>query len=239
LYKGKSILAVIPARGGSKGLPGKNIKELCGKPLVAWSVEQAKTSKYLDKIIVSTDDEKIAEKAKQYGAEVPFLRPAKLAQDGTPTIDVLIHLIDYLKDKGLNYDILVLLEPTSPLRKKGDIDSAIEILVENYEVTDSVISLGEVHLENPHVMKVVENNYLKKLIQDSSNILRRQDYPDVYFPYGVFYGAKIESLLKHKTFYTDRAMPHFIERWQNYELDDVFDFLCIEAVMKEKMEKIL
>lgn len=239
MYKGKSILAVIPARGGSKGLPGKNIKKLCGKPLIAWSIEQAKNSKYLDKIIVSTDDKNIAEVAKEHGAEVPFLRPSELAKDGTPIIDALIHLFNYLKEQKLNYDILGLLEPTSPLRKKGDVDNAVKILVDNYERADSVISLGEVHLENPYVMKVVENDYLKKLIPDSNNIIRRQDYPKTYFPYGVFYGVKVKALLSYKTFYTDRSIPYFIERWQNYELDDIFDFLCIESIMKEKMEKFL
>jgi len=122
MYKGKKILALIPARGGSKGLPGKNIKPLLGKPLIAWTIEQAKASKYVDRVVVSTDDDEIAEVAIRYGAEVPFLRPKELARDDSPTIDAILHALDFFSDKGERFDLLALLEPTSPLRDSEDID---------------------------------------------------------------------------------------------------------------------
>ncbi|MCX6112252.1 MAG: acylneuraminate cytidylyltransferase family protein, partial [Proteobacteria bacterium] len=157
MYNDKKILAVIPARGGSKGLPDKNIKKLYNKPLIVWSIEQAKESKYIDRVIVSTDSNEIAKIAVDHGAEVPFIRPSELAKDNTPTIDVLVHLINHLENNGSKYDILLLLEPTSPLRKRGDIDNAMKAFIDNYKNADSVISLGEVHLENPHAIKTIEN----------------------------------------------------------------------------------
>jgi len=119
----QKILALIPARGGSKGLPRKNILPLSGKPLIAWTVEAAKNSKYIDNCIVSTDDIEIAECAEKYGAEIPFLRPPNLATDFTSSNDVILHAIENIHD---NYDLLVLLQPTSPLRTEYDIDNGIE-----------------------------------------------------------------------------------------------------------------
>jgi len=120
------ILGIIPARGGSKGLAGKNIRELCGKPLLVWTIRQALASQYLDDLIVSTDSQEIAEIAKQNGVEVPFLRPAELARDDSPSADAVIHVLDRLYQSGKTYDYVALLEPTSPLRKRNDIDVAIE-----------------------------------------------------------------------------------------------------------------
>lgn len=121
MINGKKVLAIIPARGGSKGIPKKNIKPLNGKPLIAWTIEEAKKSVYIDKLIVSTDCEEILEVAKEFGAEVPFKRPAELAQDDTPSVELILHAIDYLS----GYDYITLLQPTSPLRVVKDIDQCI------------------------------------------------------------------------------------------------------------------
>ena len=140
MYKNNSFLAIVPARGGSKGLPGKNIKELCGKPLVAWSIEAGLKSKYVDEVMVSTDDEKIAEISKKYGANAPFLRPSELASDTATTFDAVKHTIDYYKNElKKEFDYIVLLEPTSPLREVCDIDRAIEILLESK--ADSIVGI--------------------------------------------------------------------------------------------------
>ncbi|MGZ7108994.1 MAG: acylneuraminate cytidylyltransferase family protein, partial [Methanobacterium sp.] len=195
----EKILCIIPARGGSKRLTGKNILDLCGKPLIAWTIEQARASKYLDKIIVSTDDEEIARISREYGAEVPFLRPAQFAEDDSPTIDAIKHAIEFLKNQGELYDILVLLEPTSPLRKKDDIDKAINIfLKENYR-SDSLVSLGKVHLEDPVIMKKVDSGLVKPFIDVN---MHQSDF-EAYFPYGVIYLSKIDKLLQNKTFYQE------------------------------------
>jgi CMP-N,N'-diacetyllegionaminic acid synthase len=234
MYKEKKILGFIPARGGSKGLPRKNIKPLLGKPLIAWTIEQALNSKYIDKVIVSTDDEKIAEIAKQFGAEVPFLRPAKLAQDSSPTIDTILHAINFLEKNREFFEILVLLEPTSPLRKKDDIDNGIKTLLNSNLEATSVISLGKVTLEHPSIIKLVDNGYVIPY-DKKDKIYQRQQLKDVYFPYGVFYISYTKNLIEDRTFYQTKTIPYFIERWQNYEIDDIYDFLCIEAVLKHKL----
>ena len=118
MFLGEKVLGIIPARGGSKGLPGKNILETNGKPLISWTIQQANRSRYIDKVIVSTDDKKIAEIGKKEGADIPFIRPANLATDTAKTIDVVEHVISTLSKNGENYDVIVLLEPTSPLQKK-------------------------------------------------------------------------------------------------------------------------
>lgn len=132
------ILAIIPARGGSKGVPRKNIRELAGKPLIAWTIEEAKKSKYIDRLILSTEDDEIIEVAKQYGCEVPFKRPIELAQDDTPGIDPVLHAIEQCP----GYDYVVLLQPTSPLRTVDDIDGCIEQLLSS-DGTNFCVSVTE------------------------------------------------------------------------------------------------
>ena len=225
-------LAIITARGGSKTLPRKNIKTLCGKPLIAWTIEHAQTSAYIDRTIVSTDDKEIAEIARQYGADAPFLRPEEFARDDSPSIDALMHAITWLEGRGEYYDIIVLLEPTSPLRKKTDLDEALALFISNIDNADSLVSVGEVHLEHPSIIKRVEEGYVKPFIGTHEEAYQRQQLPSAYFPYSVVYLSKTDALKKCKTFYQQRTVPYFIERWQNYEIDDIYDFLCIEAIMK-------
>lgn len=232
-----NCLAIIPARGGSKGLPRKNIRVLAGNPLIVWTIEQAKKSKYIDKVIVSTEDKEIAKISKKYGAEVPFLRPKELATDSSPTIDTIIHALNWFEEREEYFDIVVLLEPTSPLRKKDDLDNAIELFIKNIDKADSLVSVGEVHLENPYIMKTIENGYVKSFIEINENIYQRQQLPKVYFPYGVVYLSKTDTLKKYKTFYQEKTTPYFIERWQNYEIDDLYDFIVVEAILKNKSEK--
>lgn len=235
MYKCKRIICLIPARGGSKGIPKKNIKLLAGKPLIAWTIEQALKSKYLDKVLVSTDDEEIAKISKKYKAEVPFLRPKWLARDKSPTSDTIIHAINWFENRGEIFDILVLLEPTSPLRKENDIDKALEEFIKNYALADSLVSVGEVHMENPYIVKKIENGYVKPFVKVNKKINQRQDLPKVYFPYGVIYAVKVQSFKDKKTFYLDKILPYFIERWQNYEVDDIYDFYCIEIILNKKI----
>jgi len=211
MYKGKNILGLIPARGASKGLPRKNIKLLLGKPLITWTIEQALASKYLDRVVVSTDDKEIAEISKKYGAEVPFIRPKELARD----------------------------EPTSPLREKNDIDNGIMKLIDNENKADSLVSVGEISLEHPFISKEIdEKGYVKPFYKVLHNkVGRRQNLSKAYFPYGVLYLSKVSAIKKYKTFYQKKTMPMFIKRWQNYEIDDIWDFVCIETILKKVMEK--
>jgi len=233
MFKGKTFLGIIPARGGSKGLPGKNIKELCGKPLIAWSIEAGLKSKYLDEVMVTTDDDRIASVAREYGANVPFLRPDFLANDTATSFDVVKHTIEFYEEElSRKFDYIILLEPTSPLREVSDIDNMIEALIKNREQLDSIISIGEVH-EHPSIMKKIQdNNYITSYCKNLEMTSRRQDSDNAYFPYGVAYIVKNECLLKEKTFYTERSTFYIINRYQCYEIDDVYDFLAIENIMK-------
>ncbi len=233
MYKGKKILGFIPARGGSKGLPGKNIRRLCGKPLIGWTIDQANNSKYFDRVIVSTDDTLIAKVAKTHGGDVPFLRPDQFARDTSPTLDAVVHALDFLKDRGEQFDYIAILEPTSPLRSSKDLDAAIKQLIDNKKKADSLVSLGEVHMEHPEIIKKVNNGYLAPYTATTKEVFRRQDRDKAFFPYGVIYLIKIKTLLSMGTFYPKRTIPYYIQRWQCYEIDDCYDFLCIEAILKQ------
>lgn len=234
MYKGKSFIGIIPARGGSKGLPGKNIRNLCGKPLIVWSIEAGLQSSYLDEVMVTTDSREIAEIAAQAGAAVPFLRPPELAMDNSGTLDAVEHtLAHYLEKEGREFDYVVLLEPTSPLREPGDIDAMIEKIVNNEESFDSIVSIGEVH-EHPSIMKKVCGNALEPYCSDLPLTTRRQDNPPAYFPYGVAYITRTATLMEERTFYPARTTWYQIQRHQNYEIDDFYDFLAIENIMKHE-----
>ena len=239
MYKGKTIIGFIPARGGSKGLPRKNIKPLLGKPLIAWTIEQALASKYLDRVVVSTDDKEITEISKKYGAEVPFMRPKELATDNSTTSDVILHVLNWFENAEQKFDYLALLEPTSPLREKNDVDNGIMKLINNENKADSLVSVGEIALEHPFISKKIsDKGYVKPFYEVSkTHITRRQDIPKAYFPYGVLYLSKVSTIKKYKTFYQKKTMPMLIKRWQNYEIDDIWDFVCIEAILKSLLEK--
>lgn len=233
MIQGKKVLAVVPARGGSKGLPGKNILKMCGKPLIAWTIEKAKMSKYLDMVLVTTDSQEIADISKHFGAYVPFLRPAELATDKSSTYDALRHSLTYLKQEGRIFDYIVLLEPTSPLREDDDIDRMLEQLVAMENVFDSIISIGEID-EHPSIVKRLSGLRLEPFCPELLQTSRRQDNELAYFPYGVAYIAKTDVLLAENTFYTQRCTYFKIKHYQNYEIDDIYGFLCAERIMKHQ-----
>ena len=237
VHHGRRILALIPARGGSKGLPRKNVLEVGGKPLIAWTIEAGLASAYVDAVVVTTDDREIADIARAYGAEVPFLRPAELASDTSPSIDAVLHALDTLAAAGRDFDYLVLLEPTSPLRARGDIDRAVELLVANETYADAIVSVGEVHMEHPSIVKRIVDGRLVSYIPECAGATRRQDLDRAYFPYGVVYLSKVSSLRETKSFYPDRTMPMLIERWQNYEVDDMYDLLVVDAVLNHRDDR--
>lgn len=230
----KKVLAIIPARGGSKGLPGKNIRELCGKPLIAWSIEKANKSKYLDMVLVTTDSQEIADISKHFGAHVPFIRPPELATDKSSTYEALHHALAYLKDvEGSIFDYIVLLEPTSPLREDDDIDRMLEQLIANEDDFDSIISVGEID-EHPSIVKRLSGPRLEPFCPELQQTTRRQDNEPAYFPYGVAYIAKTDVLVTENTFYTKRCTHFKIKNYQNYEIDDIYGFLCTENIMKHE-----
>ena len=229
----KKVLALIPARSGSKGLPGKNTRILHQKPLIAWSIEAAKNSFYIDDLLVSTDSKEIADIAEQYGAEAPFLRPAKLASDSASTIDVIIHALDWLESRNRYYEIIVLLEPTSPLREPEDINICLEIIQKNG--VSSVVSVSQV--ENLHPTFLFHMDEEKKLhpySQKQPNSVRRQDIIPLFFLDGSVYCSEIDALRARKGFYHEDTSGYVVPKWKSLEIDDEDDFVMIEALMKKR-----
>lgn len=229
------ILGIIPARGGSKGLLRKNIRIVDGEPLVVHTIRSALGSRLLDKIVVSTDDETIKNIASEYAVTV-ISRPSELSQDSSSTIDVTLHVLDWLGSNGELFDIVVLLEPTSPLRKEDDIDRAIDEFLDNINWADAMVSLGDIHLEHPYHSKIIEGGYVKNLIPHEQ-VDQRQSLIRTFFPFGVIYLSKVETLRKQKTFYQERTIPFFIERWQYYEIDDFYDYVCVDMLKKRMSAK--
>ena len=231
------IIAIIPARGGSKGLPRKNIRPLLGKPLVAWTIEQAKKSKHIDRIIVSTEDREIAKISKEYGAEVPFLRPKELATDDAKTIDVILHALNWLKTREEYYDFLVLLEPTSPLRDVEDIDKCIEILIGNPKA-EAIVGVAKLESTHPEFNVVINDEGFIRKTDGTTNfkILRRQDLEDVYFFEGSIYISEVEALKQKRTFYHKSTLCYVVPKYKSLEIDELCDFICIEALMRAKKE---
>jgi len=195
------ILAIIPARSGSKGVKDKNIRLLADKPLIAYSIGAALQSKLISKTIVSTDSPEYAEVAKKYGAEVPFLRPDYLATDTASSIDVVIHVLEFLSSNNMHFDAVCILQPTSPFRKAGFIDKAIEQFINSK--ADALISVLPVpHEYNPHwTFEPNEDNLLKIATGEKEIIRRRQELPHAYFRDGSFYITKTDIVLNKKSLY--------------------------------------
>ena len=234
MIEGKKILAIVPARGGSKGLPGKNILKICDKPLIYWSIAKAKKSRYLDMVLVTTDCKAIADLAKQYGAHVPFLRPPELATDYSSTYDAVDHALTFLDQaEQQQFDYVVLLEPTSPLREDDDIDKMLEKLIANRSEFDSIVSVGEVG-EHPSLLKRLVGDRVEPFCPELPQTNRRQDNEPAYFPYGVAYIANTNALREQNTFYTARCMYFVIKHYQKVEIDDIYDFLSAESIMKHE-----
>lgn len=239
MINGKSVLAIIPARGGSKGLPGKNIKELCGKPLIAWSIEAGLASQYIDEVMVTTDSEDIARIALEFGASVPFMRPAELASDTATSFDTVKHAIDFYQNElGKKFDYIVLLEPTSPLRVEQDIDNAIEQLLENPQAT-AIVGICKTESQNPaFLIKKNINNFLIGYENKDMKIIRRQNISEVYFFEGSVYVSEIAGLLTKKTFYHEATLGYEFPKWKSIEIDDSDDFIMVEALMQKKIAKL-
>lgn len=228
MIQGKTVLAVIPARGGSKGVPRKNIRLVAGKPLIAWTIETAQQSAYLDRIVVSTEDEEIADVARQYGAEVPFLRPQELAQDDTPGIEPVLHTVECL----LGYDFVVLLQPTSPLRTAGDIDRCIEVCVERGALACVSVTPAD---KPPQWMYVLDQAFrLQPIVPQEQFISRRQDAPDIYVLNGAVYVAQTEWLKASRSFLTETTAAYVMPKERSLDIDSELDFLIAAELLKVK-----
>ena len=225
------VLGLIPARGGSKGVPRKNIKFLAGKPLIQYTIEAARESRLLEKVIVSTEDEEIAGVARKLGAEVPFLRPKELAEDKTPTLPAIIHALNFMKSLGEEYDAVCLLQATSPVRYKGDIDNCIAIMQEKN--ADSVISMAEVPAEfNPHWVYFPDaDGFLKLSTGEENPIPRRQDLPVSFHREGSIYLTKTDIILNQNSLFGKKLIGYTIKNRRVVNIDTMDDWAEAEKYM--------
>lgn len=234
MIKNKKIVAIIPARGGSRGVPRKNIKLLNGRPLISYSIRAALKSKFIDRVIVSTDNREIAKIAKKYGAEVPFLRPAELAQDTSPVPPVLQHAVKYLEEKE-NYkiDLVVLLQPTTPLILASDIDSAIKRLINTK--TNSCVSVCEIS-ERPEWMYVFKGNKIKQFLNVNEKNFRRQDLPCLFrLNGGIYVITKNNLMKKNKIIDKNNSSAIIMPIERSVDIDESIDFSIIETIIKKQV----
>lgn len=221
------IISIIPARGGSKGLPGKNIIDLAGKPLIAWTIEASLKSKYITKTIVSSDNNNIIEISKKFGAET-IKRPDELALDTTHSEPVIEHALKNIENIE-QYDYLILLQPTSPLRDEKDIDGAIEFLIEK-----KASALISTKLIDNRILKTFKNNgngYLEGIANNNYPFMRRQDLPNVYMPNGAIYIVSLKEFLKTKKLFTDKTISFEMSEEKSFDIDTLEDLKKIKKYM--------
>lgn len=218
MYRNKKILALITARGKSKRLPDKNIKPFCGKPLIAWTIKQAKQSRYIDAIIVSTEDPAIAKISKKYGAGVPFLRPRRLATDKAKSIDVILHVLKWFEDHGKSCDVVVLLQPTSPLRTSYDIDKAIELIF--LKRANAVVSVSKSE-HSPHWINTLYRDGWMRNFAFSDSIRKAGNY---HILNGAVYLAYSTYLKKYKSFLGAKTFAYVMPPERSVDIDTALDF---------------
>ena len=227
-----NVLGVIPARGGSKGIPDKNLAPLCGRPLLAYTADAVKASTRLTRTIVSTDDPRIAESARSLGLEVPFMRPAALAVDEAPMLPVLQHAIDAMESSGFNTDILVLLQPTSPLRRGEHIDAAIDWL--QRVRGDSVVSVVEVpHQFNPASVMTLDDGLLRPFL-DGPTATRRQDKPRLYARNGPAVLAVHARVIRQGSLYGNESWPLLMSQEDSLDIDTPWDLRLVESALSAR-----
>jgi CMP-N-acetylneuraminic acid synthetase len=229
MYNGKTFLAIIPARGGSKRLPNKNILELKGKPLICWTIESALGCEYIDEIVVSSDSDRILEISRKYGIRT-IKRPPELATDTSPTIDAVKHVIQNLEKK---YDYVVLLQPTSPLRKSIHIREAIELLFQKN--ADAIISVCEAEHHPLWCNTLPQDLSMKNFLRKDIINKRSQDLPKYYRLNGAIYICKTDRLVSEGTFFVkDNIFAYIMDRKSSVDIDDEIDFKLAEILISSE-----
>lgn len=229
------ILGLITARGGSKSVPGKNIKYLTGKPLIAWTIDVALQCKDLSRIIVSTDDEMIATVARQWGAEVPFMRPLELSQDDSSHISVVLHAIHWLEEEGYCPDYIMLLQPTSPFRTIEDIQQTIKLAKDHHAV--AVVSVSDAK-QHPYLCKrILNDETLVEFINTDIGYLCRQAFPAAYVENGAIYLNKRSSLLQDQVFLPEGTIAYVMPEERSLDIDTPWDWHMAELILKDRYGK--
>lgn len=222
-----NVLAIIPARGGSKGLPRKNILPVGGRPLIAWSIEAARGANCIHRVVLSSDDDEIIAVAKAYGCDVPFKRPETLATDEASSMDVVLHALEQLP----NHDIVILLQPTSPLRTSADIDSAFELMMRSG--APSCVSVCPAS-ESPYWMySLGDQQRMHQLIKPAADATRRQELPPAYSLNGAIYIARTDWLHKHRSFIGNDTVAYVMPRSRSIDIDTEEDFLAMKKLTEK------
>ena len=238
MIDGKKIIAIVPARQGSKGLAKKNIINFLGKPLLAWSIEAALQSNYVDRIIVSTDSTEIAGVGEKFGADIPFIRPSYLSEDSSTSVDVICHAIEFMSEKlGEDFDFVILLEPTSPLRTSEDVDLALEKLIGSPDAR-ALVSVGESESQhNKLQFNITESEFIS--VEPSSKKfvhMRRQDLARSYFLDGSIYLSYIHTLFEFASFVHGKTLTLSLPKWKNIEIDDEYDYVMALALGRKYLK---
>lgn len=230
MIDGKRVLAIVPARKGSKGLPLKNVRPLGGKPLLAWPIAAARASAHVDRVIISTDDQGFADIAVAHGAEAPFLRPAEMASDTAPSIDFILHAVDTLAAAGDVFDYVVLLEPTSPLTEGVDVDAALAQLVA--ADADAIVGISKLEATHPAfaVRRADDGAISPYAAATFGEMPRRQDIEPLFVLDGTLYASTVAALRRERGFCHTRTLGYETARHKAHEVDDLVDFICIEAI---------
>jgi len=227
------MLAIIPARGGSKGLPRKNILPLLEKPLIGYTIDAALKSDFVSRVIVSTDDSEIAEIASRLGAEIPFMRPVELAQDASSAIDVYVYTIDRLQEQAKTaiHEFMVL-QPTSPLRTCEDIDRAVEIFRDTQ--ADSVISVTESAHPPVWAKKISPEGILTEYFPEYASNKNRQEIESAYMPNGAIFIFKYALLKEFRHYYSDKTYPYIMPARRSVDIDTQLDFDFAEFLLRQE-----
>jgi CMP-N-acetylneuraminic acid synthetase len=230
---GSPVLGIIPARGGSKGVPGKNVRHLAGRPLVEYAARAARESGVIDRLILSTDSPEIAELARAAGIEVPFMRPSSLAQDDTPMLPVLMHALEELARQQWTPEIVVLLQPTSPLRRPHHIRDAVTLLRQTN--ADSVVSVVEVprHLSPDYLMRI-EDGVLRPFLPDGVRVARRQDARPAYSRDGTVYAFRRTTPGRFGSIYGEDCRPLLLDAADSLSIDSPSDWEAAERILMSK-----
>jgi CMP-N,N'-diacetyllegionaminic acid synthase len=228
------VLGLVPARGGSKGIPRKNIRTLQGRPLLAYTADAARESQVLTRTILSTDDPEIAEAGRQCGLEVPFIRPEEFARDDTPSLAVVQHALKWLEELRESYDVVCLLQPTHPLRRGSDIDGCVELLVR--ECADSVITVVPLGPEyNPYrVYLRTDSGELQLATGKAAPIYRRQELPAAFRREGSVYATRVPVVLEGNSLYGSRILGYPVEASRSVNLDNFEDWSRAEAMLASR-----
>ena len=227
-------LGLIGARGGSKGIPRKNLVDLAGHPLIYYTFVEALKSKLLDRVVLTTDDPEIAELAKSLGVDVPFLRPPELASDTAALADAIQHALDWLKEhEGYAPDAILLLQPTSPLRQTKHIDEAIKLF--QTENAGSVISLSPPQ-EHPWDMVYFEDEQMHFARDKYSELTNRQTYREFFYINGAIYITSVELFAKHKNFWTGKIIPYYMNALDSIDVDSESDLVIADCLLRQRQQ---